>query len=260
MKVAIVTGASSGIGQEFVRQIPSCYRKLDEIWVVARHTGQLKELAAEIERSETSKNKISVRIFDGDLLRDYIYVRIQKALEAEKPEVRMLVNAAGFGKTGTIEEIGEKAQEDMIDLNCRALTKMTTLCLPYCGRGTRIVNIASAAAFAAQPKFGVYAATKAYVLSFSRALSAELKEKGVIVTAVCPGPVDTPFFQVSGDSCGVLRQGVMADAEAVVKQALYDAWKARSLSVYGAPMRASKIATKLLPDKWLLYVMWKINK
>ena len=104
----------------------------------------------------------------------------------------LLVNAAGFGKTGTVEEIAKedkKLQLRMIDLNCRGLTEMTCTCLPWMHKGTRIINLASAAAFCPQAKFAVYAATKSYVLSFSRSLAAELKEKGIFVTAVCPGPV-----------------------------------------------------------------------
>mgnify|MGYP000835713314 CR=1 FL=1 len=121
----------------------------------------------------------------------------------------MLVNAAGFGRSGSVEEINmqrRRIQTDMVGLNCQALTRMTLLCLPYMHPGSRIVNLASAAAFCPQPYFAVYAATKSYVLSFSRSLREELKTRGIIVTAVCPGPVDTPFFDVSGKPQNFLKE------------------------------------------------------
>ena len=99
----------------------------------------------------------------------------------------MLVNAAGYGKIGNVSDIDLKEQCGMVDLNCTALTRMTGICLPYLSKGSRIVNLASAASFCAQPGFCVYAASKAYVLRFSQGLAAELKKRGILVTAVCPG-------------------------------------------------------------------------
>ena len=199
MKIAVVTGASSGIGREFARQIPQLYRHLDELWVVARRTERLKELEKEAP--------LPVRIFDGDLRRDYIYERLQKELDRQNAEIRMLVNAAGYGKTGRFEEIPLADQLGMIDLNCRSLTKMTGICLPHLRKGSRIVNIASAAAFSPQPGFAVYAAGKSYVYRLSMALREELKGKGILVTAVCPGPVETAFFRTAGDPAGIKRCG-----------------------------------------------------
>ena len=162
----------------------------------------------------------------------------------------MLINSAGFGKSGTVTEIARenfRIQTDMVDLNCRALTRMTILCLPYMSRGSRIVNLASAAAFCPQPSFAVYAATKSYVLSFSRALNAELKKRPVQVTAVCPGPVDTEFFQVSGPIDSPLKKLTMAKADRVVKTALSDGQAGKSVSVCGAAMKGTRLLTKLLP-------------
>lgn len=178
MRIALITGASSGLGKEFAKQIPRLYKGLDELWAVARRTERLKKLEQEIS--------IPVRIFDGDLNRDYIYERIGKELEKQSADIRMLVNAAGFGKMGKFEDIPLADQLSMVDLNCRGLTKMTGICLPYLSRGSRILNVASAAAFSSQPGFAVYAAGKAYVYRFSTALRTELVSRGIIVTAVCP--------------------------------------------------------------------------
>lgn len=242
MKIAVVTGASSGIGKEFVRQIGLFYRDLHEIWVIARRT----------ERLENLKNisHVPIRIFSGDLLKKKVYKEYGRALSELHPEVRMLVNAAGFGKSGSFSEISaenRKIQTDMIGLNCSAVTKMTGITLPYMDRGGRILNIASAAAFCPQCGFAVYAATKAFVLSFSRALREELRPRGIIVTAVCPGPVDTDFFRTSGELRSPLKKRTLAKVSDVVHTALKDCRKRKAVSVYGLSMKGARIGAKLLP-------------
>lgn len=254
MKTAVITGASSGMGREFVRQVGYFYRNLDEIWVIARRKDRLERLA------ETSP--VPVRIFDGDLGKKAVFRDIGSALEKEKPDIRMLVNAAGFGKIGTVEKIAAedlKIQAEMIDINCRALTKMTLLCLPYMSAGSRIINLASAAAFCPQVSFAVYAATKAYVLSFSRGLGAEVRKKGIFVTAVCPGPVDTEFFSVSGNLNNPWKKLVMEKAPGVVTRALKDSRKRKSISVCGFPMKAAYAGTKLIPHGFILKMEEKLS-
>lgn len=246
MKIAIVTGASSGIGREFVKQIGHFYRSLDEIWVIARREERLKALQ--------KQSAVPLRIFEGDLLHKPVYIRLKRALMKEKPDIRMLVNAAGFGKSGTVEEILEtdkNIQLSMIDLNCIALTRMTFFCLPYLSRGSRILNVASAAAFCPEPSFAVYAATKSYVLSFSRGLGAELRPKGIVVTAVCPGPVDTEFFEVSGE-LQMLKKLTLVKASGVVRKALRDTRAGKPVSVYGTMMKGARAASKLLPHELIL--------
>ncbi len=250
MKIAVVTGASSGMGREFVRQISSFYRSLDEIWVIARRRERLEELRGE--------SRVPLRIFEGNLIKKQVYRELSCALEERQPDIRMLVNAAGFGKSGSVEAIASvdfRAQTDMVDLNCRALTRMTLFCLPYLGRGSRIINLASAAAFCPQPGFAVYAATKSYVLSFSRALGAELRRRGIYVTAVCPGPVDTEFFNISGALTNPLKKLTMAKAEDVVHRALKDSRAGREMSVYGIAMRATFLGTRLVPHGLIMKLM-----
>lgn len=250
MRIVIVTGASSGIGREFVKQIGHFYKNLDEIWVVARRRERLEQLQ--------KASSTPIRIFDGDLLHKQVYVQLKKALLREQPDVRMLVNAAGFGKSGTVEEILEadrKIQLQMIDLNCIALSRMTFSCLPYLSRGSRIINLASAAAFCPQPRLAVYAATKSYVLSFSRGLGAELREKGIYVTAVCPGPVETEFFDVAGELQNVFKKMTLVKAPSVVRKALLDSREGKSISVYGLPMKAAHAAAKILPSDLVVRVI-----
>lgn len=252
IKIAVVTGASSGLGREFARQIPHLYKQLDEVWVVARRTQRLEELREELS--------FPVRIFDGDLGRDYIYERIAKELDRREADIRMLVNAAGCGRIGYFHELDIEGQLGMVDMNCRALTKMTCLCMPYLSRGSRIVNVASAAAFGPQPRFAVYAATKSYVYSLSMALGRELKKSGIYVTAVCPGPVDTEFFDHTGETASSVKENFRAEAQAVVRQALIDASKGRKVSVYGTAMKAARIACKVLPYSVIAAVMETANE
>lgn len=250
MKIAVVTGASSGIGREFVYQLGAFYRSLDEIWVFARRRERLEELR--------KRSRIPIRIFEGNLIKKQVYREFSQALSEESPDIRMLVNAAGFGKSGSVEKIASedfKAQTDMVDLNCRALTRMTLICLPHMRRGSRIINLASAAAFCPQPFFAVYAATKSYVLSFSRGLGAELLPKGIYVTAVCPGPVDTEFFDVSGALSNPLKKLSMAKAEDIVRKALKDSRAGRELSVYGFLMQAAFFGAKLVPHRLIIRMM-----
>lgn len=248
MKIAIVTGASSGLGREFVRQIEHLYKELDEIWVIARRRERLEELK--------SRMMTNVRILDGDMSTEAIYHDIAILLEEKKPNIRMLVNAAGFGKMGNVKDIPNKEQLEMVDVNCKALTHMTMICLPYMTKGSRIVNVASAAAFCPQPSFGVYAATKSYVLSFSRSLGIELSDEGIVVTAVCPGPVDTEFFKVAGkNQNNPMKEAVTVKPAEVVKQALIDARDGKEMSVYGVPMKVTNVATKVMPHSILLKAM-----
>lgn len=248
MKIAIVTGASSGMGREFARQIEFLYNDLDEIWVIARRKERLEELKKQLS--------INVRVFTGNLQYNEVYKEIESTLEEFNPDIKILVNGAGFGKVGNVEEITCKDQTDMIYLNCIALVRMTKLCIPYMLKGSHIVNLASASAFCPQPGFSVYAATKSLVLSFSRALREELLGQAITVTAVCPGPVETEFFNVSGkkENNG-MKDSVTAKPEKVVKKALRDAEKGRTMSVYGLSMKLCRIATKLIPHGIILKIM-----
>lgn len=254
MKIAVITGASSGMGREFVLQTGVLYKDLDEIWLIARRKERMEELR--------KKSRIPLRIFAGDLTRKQVFKEYHKALKDFRPEVRLLVNAAGFGKSGTFFHIAEtdrRCQTNMIFLNCLSLTRMVQMTLPAMSIGSRIINIASAAAFCPQPGFAVYAATKSYVLSFSRALESELRHRGISVTAVCPGPVNTEFFHVSGKLKAPLKKLCLADASKVVHKALKDSRKRRKLSVYGWQMKAVYIGTKLLPHNFILKVEERIE-
>ena len=148
----------------------------------------------------------------------------------------------------------------MILLNCEALTAVTYACIPYMPGKSRILMFASSASFAPQPEFAVYAASKSFVLSFSRALRQELKDRKITVTAICPGPVNTEFFDAAGSTkkMSSVKKMSMAKPEAVVEKALKDASLGRELSVYGMMMKGSLFASKCIPHGILVPIMDRI--
>lgn len=246
MKIAIVTGASSGMGREFVKLIDQKLMCIDEIWVIARRKERLEQLE--------EKTDIRLVPIEMDLTQKEHRDRLKEILKEKQPQVKMLVNCAGYGKIGLYQDIPSEDIAGMVELNCLALTCVTYEVLPYMTKKSRIINLASSAAFLPQPKFAIYAATKSYVLSFSRALHEEVKKKGIFVTAVCPGPVRTEFFDVAEMTGEVViyKKLLMANPVKVVNQAFEDSLKGKTVSVYGGMMKAFRILCKVLPHQWLM--------
>lgn len=248
-RIAIVTGASSGMGMEFVKQIKEEFKNLDEIWVIARRTERLEKLADELSTETCEIVCLSIDLTDARQRE-----RFARALHEEKPYIKVLVNAAGYGKVGSFSEMSRKDLTGMAELNCVALTDMTHMCLKYMKKGSVIFQFASAAAFLPQPRFAVYAATKSYVLSLSRALNRECKKKGILVTTICPGPVNTEFFEIA-EKTGTIKSYkklVMVEAQRVVAKAISDAKYGKTISVYGFTMKAGRLLAKLVPHELLI--------
>ena len=184
-RIALITGASSGLGREFARLLAR--EAVDELWLVARRGERLRALSAELA--------VPCRIFALDLTREVALEELSAALAAEPVVVRYLVNAAGFGRIGMAADIGAATTGRMIALNCRAAAELTERALPYMERGSRVLEIASCAAFQPIPYLAAYAATKAFLLRYSRALAAEVAARGITVTAICPYWIrDTEFI------------------------------------------------------------------
>ncbi|MFU8805841.1 MAG: SDR family NAD(P)-dependent oxidoreductase [Bradymonadaceae bacterium] len=247
MKIAIITGASAGMGWEFARQLDGT-PEIDEMWLIARRRDRLQELANTLEHSRC-------RIFAIDLTDPEQTRALFDALEEEKPDVSWLINNAGFGKIGPFDSVDVETNLSMIDLNVRVLTEITQRALPYCGAGSRILQIASTAGFLPITNFSVYAASKAYVLSLSNALARELKPRGITVTAVCPGPVQTEFLEAASTNGSKMDAPdfVMAMADKVVRQAIADARKGRLNSVYGFSAKSLVSLTRILPRHLALW-------
>lgn len=191
MKTAIITGASSGLGREFVRQIGDVFPEVECYWLIARRADRLEELA------ETLEDK-TVVCLPLDLCDAMSFMALQQKLAEEQPEVTLLVNNAGCGYLGRIGEMDTASQTRMVDLNMRALTAVTNMTVPYMAPGSRILNVSSIAAFCPNPRMTVYSSTKAYVSAFTIGAAEELRPKGITATAVCPGPMQTEFLDLGG--------------------------------------------------------------
>ena len=247
MKIAIVTGASSGMGREFVRQL-SAYVQVDEIWAIARRQDALEALKAEAP--------VPVRPVVLDLLEKESFDKIRAMLEAEQPDIRLLVNAAGFGKFGAYHKTSIEEDCRMIDLNCKALLVMTRLCIPYMQPGSHILELDSLSAFQPVPYITTYGATKAFVLSYSRAMNRELKEKGIRVMAMNPGWVKTEFFRhafQSNSDSEVQYFDRLYEAAEVVKTGLHDLYHTKKdCSIHGLPVKLQVLAVKLVPHRFVM--------
>ena len=247
MNIAIVTGASSGMGREFVLQL-SGYVTVDEIWVIARRVDALESLKAEV--------LVPVRPIGLDLCEAESFDTIEKLLESEKPNIKLLVNAAGFGKFGAYHKVSLRDESRMIDLNCKALVLMTRLCIPYMEAGSHILQLDSLSAFQPVPYITTYGATKAFVLSYSRAMNRELKEKGIRVMAMNPGWVKTEFFnhafQTNGDN-EVQYFDRLYEAKDCVATGLKDLYRSKKdYSIHGFPVRMQVRLVKLLPHSLVM--------
>lgn len=252
MNIAVFTGASSGMGREFVKQI--CEKQaFDEIWVIARRLDRLKEIEAEMS--------IPVRCISMDLTDPESYNQYKALLEEHKPTVKVLVNASGYGKFGAFTDISLEDQLGMIDLNDKALVAVTYITMPYLERGSEVYQVDSLSSFQPVPYIGVYGATKAFVLSFTRAVNSELRHSGIKMMAVCPGWVKTEFFdRAVTDESVITYYNKFFTSEEVVTRALRDMRKGKDVSVCGFSIRAQVLLTKLLPHKWVMKIWLKQQK
>lgn len=247
--IAIVTGASSGIGKEFFLSLKN-KAPLDEIWVVARGEEKLKALQAECETP--------VRVFALDLSKTESSATLENALAAEEIEIRYLICASGFGRFCAVEEDDSATLQNMVDLNCRSIVGVTKACMPYMQKGGAMLLVASVAAFQPIPYIATYAASKAFVLSYGRALNKELrKSKGAKVLCVCPFWTKTAFFDraVSNENKVVKKYAVMYEPSQIVKRAWKDeAKKRKDVSICGAYSKGQALLVKLLPHKAVMSI------
>ncbi len=251
MKIAVVTGASSGMGREFVKQLTSL-EAFDEVWVIARREDRLLELKKEMGDF--------IRPVPLDLQKTEDLLKYKKLLEENAPEVAVLVNASGYGKFDAFDNLDLDTQLGMIDLNAKALTAITHMTLPYLKKGSRVYQVGSLSSFQPVPYIGVYGATKAYVLSFTRAINAELRHTGIKMMAVCPGWVRTEFFdRAVVDNDVITYYNKFFTAKQVVTRAIRDMKKGKDVSVVGFSIRAQVLLTKLLPHK-LVMKIWLMQQ
>ena len=243
MRVAVVTGASAGIGREFVYAIDR-QENLDEIWVIARRADRLEELK---DKCRTPVCPIVLDLSELRALDDY-----KAILESERPEIAILVNAAGFGVFGPFAEKDLQKQLSSATVNSLALTGMCHISLPYMKKGDCIINMGSNSSGQPVPYQAVDGASKSYVLNFSRALCRELKPKGIHVLCVCPGWIKTEFQQVAHHDEYIRFVDRWYGPEEVVAQAMSDLKKKKMVSILGHPVRRQVRLVKFLPVKFVM--------
>ncbi len=249
MKIAIVTGASSGMGREFVLQL-SGYVQVDEIWVIARRREALESLREEVS--------VGIRPVPLDLSQAASFDTLSALLKELQPDVKLLVNAAGFGKFGSYQRIPLSDECRMIDLNCKALLAVTRLVLPYMHAGSHVLQLDSLSAFQPVPYITTYGATKAFVLSYTRAMNRELKPQGIRMMAMNPGWVKTEFFNhaFQTNSGGEVQYfDRLYEAKDCVATGLKDLYHTKKdYSVHGLPVRMQVRMVKLLPHSLIMNI------
>ena len=256
-RIAIVTGASSGIGKEFFLSLREKQAEIDEVWVIARNGDKLMAL--------TELSPFPLKIFPLDLSLPDSVKSIEQALLKEKPSVQYVICASGFGRFCAVESDNAETLQNMVDLNCRSIVGLTHATIPYLAKGGAVILIASMAAFQPIPYIATYGATKAFVLSYGRALDKELrKTKGARCLCVCPFWTKTAFFEraIAKEKDNVVKKyTVMYEPQQIVKRAWKDLKrKNRDVSVYGVIARGQKRLVKLLPHKWIMRIWLKQQK
>ena len=251
-KIIIITGASSGMGLEFARQLSN---SADELWLIARRKERLDTIC-----NDLSKNGCKALPIALDIACDKGINEFEKRLKTENDFIiSMLINNAGFGTYGPFTETPLQKESAMIFLNCNTLISLCSICIPFMTKGSIIINVASLAAFLPLGNFAVYAATKSFVLSFSTALKAEIKHKGISVTSLCPGPVSTEFSNVasSGQRKNVLHG---KDAKEVVAHCLKCAYKKKAFAIMTIKWKFAAFASRFVGKyfgAWYTYTFCK---
>lgn len=254
-RIAIITGASGGIGKCFAESLCD-HRSYDEVWLVARSRDKLESLCSSLP--------CKARPIPLDLTEKSACHSLSELIKKENALIGLLLNCSGYGKFESFDNISLEENLGMIDLNCRALTELCYFCIPHMDEGSEIINIASVAAFQPIPYIGVYGASKAYVLSFSRALSRELKGKGVRVLAVCPFWTKTGFFDraVNENKNAIVKKYVvMYSPEYIVSYT----WKSlkkkkKDYCIPGFKAKMQVFAVKILPHRLVMSIWQRQQK
>ncbi len=247
-RIAIVTGATGGIGTVFVKQI-CLMEDIDEVWAVGRNKDKLESLKTENQK---------VVAIEADLGSDGITV-IQNLITEQTPDIRILVNNAGTGYMGPFEKMETDRVRSVCRINCSIPAELISIAISHMHEGARILNISSASSFQPNPYLAVYSASKVYLKNFSRALNVELKPRKITATAVCPGWVDTGMLPRSKDGKEIKYAG-MIDPETVVKKAMKDSACGKDMSVPGFFAKYFRFYSKITPAKIVMYQWSRIIK
>ena len=249
--IAIITGASSGLGREFISLLKT--EKYREIWAIARRQDKLEELQ--------NMTEIPIRLFSLDLSKEASIGRLEQQLSKEKPRISLLINGAGFAKIGSYREVSRGDIDQMVAVNCRAAMDMCHICLPYMKKGDRIINICSTAGFQPFPFLSVYSASKAFLYRYSKALRWELFPRGISVTAVCPYWIkDTEFIEKAKETeqrKRIVGFPLASRRKNVARWALFDAGLRLPVSTPGPVCFVHRIVAKFIPSEIMMGI-WEL--
>lgn len=250
--IAIVTGASSGLGKEFVKLL-SAKKGLDEIWIISRNEEKLKKI------QKRYGEKIVVYPMDLSSLENIKTFGENPSLK--NCNIRYLINNAGFAKFCSYDDISIDESINMIDLNISGVVAMGLVCIPHMKKGSHILNIASQASFQPLPYQNIYSSTKAFVRNYTRALNVELREKGITATAVCPGWMKTRLYDrgIIDAKKATTNFTNMVTPDVVAKKALADTEHGKDMSVYSTYVKTCHTIAKLLPPKTMMK-LWLIQQ
>ncbi len=246
--IAIITGASSGLGREFVKLI-SKSKNIDEIWALSRNKKKLSRLKIQFGKK--------IKIFPIDLSDINAINKFSQNLS--NVNIKILINNAGYAKFCSYNDISIYESANMINLNCSAVVAMCVICIPHMKNKSHIINISSQAAFQPLPYQNIYSSTKAFVKNYSIALNKELKEKGIVSTAVCPGWIKTNLYiraKIGAKKATNKFAGIVSPNK-VAKKALKDAFKNKDISVYGIHVKTEILLSKIMPHNFVIWAWLK---
>jgi short-subunit dehydrogenase len=247
MRTAVITGASSGLGRELFRQAVRTFPEIEEFWLISRSADKLRSAAGDFPEK-------SFRILALDLGVSDSYTEYENELREHQPEIALLINNAGCGYLGDVGNTSLSDQMSAVNLNVAGLTAVTHLSIPYMLYGGRIINVSSIASFCPTPRMTVYSATKSYISFFSSGIGEELRGRGISVTAVCPGPMETPFLErghIRGNS-KAFKTLPYSDPAKVAKTALAAAKKRRQVFTPRLIYKVYRVLAKILPQRLVI--------
>ena len=247
MKIALLTGASSGLGRMLAKKIHSEFHEIDEVWAVARRLDRLNDLKNEVD-------DVKIVPIAADITKESDRQAIFARVKAENAEISLLINNAGCGFHGAFSSSDPEEQKRCMELNIVAMTAMTRTALDFMPKGARILTTSSIASFVPNAYMAVYSASKAYATFFSRALNEELRATHRSATAVCPAPMNTEFLtvgHVQGNS-RTFERLPYCDVEKVAKGALKAAKLRKAVYTPRAFYKFYRVLARLLPDSLLV--------
>jgi len=244
--IAIITGASSGLGVEIYKEIQK--EALDEIWIIARREDRLNKIKSDF-------GSITTKVIPMDITLNESMMVLEGFLKDEDYNVKFLFNNAGFGVIGDVIDASYELQGSMVTLNAKALTEITTIVLKHMDKGSCIVNTCSIASFVPNARMSVYSATKAFVLSYTKSLRYELRKRKINVTAICPGPMSTEFLAVAGIEKGVSKTFdslPRCNVEKTAKKGIKAAKRGKCVYTPRGFYKFYRVLSKILPHSWLM--------